>query len=127
MTRFSRVAIVAGAAVAMAALSEIGPTTAHATPATTTNKLFAHSAPQPTSSCTATFDGSVYSTTVTWSGFSVSSIDVFTSGSSQPIVQEVLGHPTRSGSFTYTTSQAPLSAHFSGPRTGMITRCVVTT
>jgi hypothetical protein len=126
MTRLSRVVIVAGAAVALAALSEIGPTNADAAPVARTGNLAALAAPQPSASCTYTFDGSVYSTTVTWSGFSVTSIDVFTSGSTQPVVQATM-HPTRSGSRTFPLSVAPSFANVTGPKNGLRPACVAAT
>jgi len=124
MTRFSRVVIVAGAAVAMAALSEIGPTAAEASPvAAAAGHLHALSAPTPTASCTVTPTGGGYSVTVSWSGFSVTNIDLFVSGNSQPLSQTVVTQPKRKGSITLQLSTAPDYAQITGSA-GLRVACV---
>ena len=122
MTRLSRVVIVAGAVAAFSARSEIRPAVAEAAPtAVAPGSLVALSAPTPSASCTVTPNADGYSVTVTWSGISVTHIDLLASGS--PVAQTDLGHPTRNGSLTLTAPTAPNSAQISGRQGGLKVGC----
>jgi hypothetical protein len=123
MIRLARVVIVAGAAVAFAACSETGPT-APPTGAAAAGNVVIAAAPTPSASCTVTPNGAGYDVTVSWSGFSVTNIDLWQSGGIQPVAQAVLGHPTRKGSLTFTgTTAAPDYAQVIGRDGGLRVLC----
>lgn len=120
MIRLSRVLIVAGAAAAFAACSEMQPTTPEAAPA---GDVVA-SATAASASCTIAPNGTSYDVTVTWSGFSVSGIELWQVNAVQPLAQAVLAHPTRKGSMTFTVTSAPDYAQVTGRQTGLRVACV---
>ena len=129
MIRLSRVVIVAGAAVTLAACTETGPTAPEAAPrVAAAGALVGAAAPVPSRSCTVTPNGAGYDVTVTWSGVSVTNIDLWQTGGSQPLAQAVLGHPTRKGSLTITlTTAAPDYAMVIGRDGGFKVNCLTVT
>jgi hypothetical protein len=124
MIRLSRILIATGAVLTFAACSDTGPTAPSVTSASAAGDLVVLSAPLPSGSCTYTPNGTGYDVTVTWSGLSVTNIDLYPPGGGQPLAQEVLGHPTRKGSETYTLLSAPGSAQVTGIQGGFILNCV---
>ncbi len=126
MIRLSRVVIVAAAAVTFAACSEMGTTAPDPATAVAGDIVIA-SAPVASASCTVTPNGTGYDVTVTWSGFSVTSIELWQSGGIQPLAQTVLGHPTRRGTQTYTLTASPNFADVTGRQTGLRVACVTST
>ena len=80
------------------------------------------SAPTPTASCAVTqlSDGQ-YETTVSWSGFSAVSLELF--AGTAPIVQAVFAHPIHNGTMTFTTVSAPTLAQVNGQKIGVRTQC----
>jgi hypothetical protein len=82
------------------------------------------SAPTPTASCTYTQVDTHYEATLTWSDFSVTSIQVF-NGSSL-IAQTELRHPDRNGSLALSLNVAPTSAQIAGSKLGVKVPCNLT-
>jgi hypothetical protein len=126
MIRFSRVVIVAGAAVTFAACSEMGPTAPRRAPAAAAaGDLVVGSSSTVSASCTVTPNGADYDDTVTWSGLFVSSIELWQTNGTQPLAQAVLGRATRKGSFAFAgVVAAPDYAQLTGRQGGVKTPCV---
>ena len=126
MIRLSRGVIVAGAALTFAACSETGPTSPGASPAALkAADAVVLLAPAPSSSCTFTPNGSLYDAVVSWSGFQVSTIDLWQNGGSQPLAQAVLGHRTRKGSLPFNgLTGAPDYGILTGPTSRTRVSCV---
>jgi len=83
--------------------------------------LVGFSAPTPTASCTYTQVDTHYETTVTWSGFSATSLEVF--NGSAPLVQSQFAHQMRSGNLTFSLNSAPTTAQVAGPKIGVRVPC----
>ncbi|HET7450030.1 MAG TPA: hypothetical protein VFJ78_05485 [Gaiellaceae bacterium] len=58
-----------------------------------------------------------------WSGFSVTSFDLWQVNGTQPLAHADLAHPTRKGSLTLTLTSAPDYAQVTGLQTGLRTVC----
>jgi hypothetical protein len=125
MIRLLRVLIAAGSVVTFAACSEMGPTAPRSALAVgAAGDLVVFSAPAPSASCTVTPNGAMYDVTVSWSGFSVSTIDLWQTGGSQPLAQTILVHPRRKGSIPYSLTAAPDYAQVAGRDVGLKAVCV---
>jgi hypothetical protein len=118
MIQFSRVMLVAAVVGISAACSEGGPTGPKPTPMAARLSAAGGSA-----SCTVAQNGSNYDVTVSWSGLSTTSIDLWQVNASQPMSQTVLGHPTRKGSVTILLSTVPDYAVVAGRRDGIEALC----
>jgi hypothetical protein len=124
MRRFSLGMIVVGAVVMAAACADVGPTGTTAVDVADVADVAVASAQAPSGSCTYTFDGTDYDVTVSWSGLGVTAIDLYPPGGGQPLVQTVLGHPTRKGSITYSNVAQPGFAQLTGRQDGLRLNCV---
>jgi len=127
MIRLSRVLIGAGVVVTLAACSEMGPTAPGRAPAAAASRDLVVFSAALSGSCTVTQNGTDYDVTVTWSGISATRIELWVSGATQPLVQTILGHPTRKGSVTDTISTSPDYAQVTDHQTGFRTPCVTGT
>jgi len=105
--------ILAGLAIAPVQLSPLR---------TSVPAFVALSGPTRTSTCTVRqVDANSYEATVTWSGFSPTSI-VFLQGSAV-LSQSQLAHERRSGSLTETLQAAPSSVDVNGKKVALKTAC----
>ena len=124
MSRSLRSLMVVGAAVTVAACSEVAPTAPGAAPAAAAaENLVAAAAPAPSGSCTVTPNGADYDVTVTWSGLSPIRIELWQLNATQPILQAVPNHSPRKGSVTYTVATAPDYALVEGSTIGFKVLC----
>jgi hypothetical protein len=112
--------IVLGALAMVAACSDVAPT---ATTAVEVTDAGVASAQAPSASCTYVPNGGNYDVTVTWSGFSVASIDLYAPGGGQPLAQTIFTHPTRRGSITYSNVAQPGFAQLTGRQGGLRVAC----
>lgn len=108
MSRLPDTVVSCVVAAAFAACSDSAPT-GPAPAAATARDVVAMSAPAPTAACTVAQVGTGYEATVTWSGFSVTSLTLL--DASGPVLQSQFGHPIRNGNMTFTVSSAPTTAN----------------
>ena len=125
--RLSRVVIPAATLVTFAACSDVGPTAPQRTlTAAASNDRVVNSAQQqPVAGCTVTQFGGSYTVTISWSGISVSSIDFWQNGGTQPLSQTVLAHPKHNGSWWGTFGSAPDYAEVNGRRASIKANCIL--
>jgi hypothetical protein len=125
MIRLSQCVIVVGVAVMLSACGDVSSTAPAAVRSSSpAGNVSIAAAPLPQGSCTIAPNGAQYDVTVAWSDLSVTSIELRQTNVSQPLVQAVLGHPTRKGSMTFTTSSIPDYALVAGRQSGFTTRCL---